>query len=250
MNWLALMGIVSTIASFIPILLIVIFKLFRHRSFLALSIFYILPGIYNLAKHNILFLPPNISYILGFTNNLLDAPLMLLFLCFFSYSSLMTKRIRFGIYAFLAYEMIILIILGINRKATTAILGPDIIVISSLTFILFLRQVKLTIIQQKTLGKVLGKTLMIASILLSYIIYGLVYWFFYILKIPDIIHDAMLMYYIVTFISALLMTSGMLIENKRLKKLRELRNTRKELASIYGAKTTFSNNRILKPGRN
>jgi len=40
----------------------------------------------------------------------------------------------------------------------------------------------------------------------------------------------------VSILSSILMAIGILIENKRFKKLDELRHTRKELATIYGEK--------------
>ena len=247
MKSLAILGIISTIISFIPIVLILFFKLFRHRSFFALSIYYLLPGIYNLAQEHLITLPPKFYHYFGLINNLLDAPLMLVFLCFFSYSSLMTKRIRLGIYFFLLFEVIVLVITGLNVKAITTILGPGILAILPFSFFLFLRQVRLTIIQQKALGK----ALMISSVLSSYIIYLLIYLFYYVLKTPNVHDDVVLMYYVVSLLSTLLMSSGLIIENKRIKKLKELQNTRKELASIYGKTKTavFKNSRFLKPGR-
>jgi hypothetical protein len=159
----------------------------------------------------------------------------------------MTKRIRLGIYLFLLFEIIVLVITGLNIKAITTVLGPGILAILPLSFFLFLRQVRLTIMQQKALGK----ALMISSVLSSYIIYSLIYLFYYVLKTPNVHDDAVLMYYVVSLLSTLLMSSGLVIENKRIKKLKELQNTRKELASIYGKTKTavFKNSRFLKPGR-
>jgi len=245
MNSLAILGIISTIISFIPIILILFFKLFRHRSFLALSIYYLLPGIYNLAQEHFIPLSPAITNSLGLITNLLDAPLMFTFLCLFSYSASMTKTIRFGIYIFMIYEVIILVISGFNVKGITVILGPGILGIFSLSFLIFLRQVKLTITQQKALGK----ALMISSVLVAYTIFILIYLFYYLLKTPNVHNDATLMYYLVSLFAAMLMSSGLLIENKRIKKLRELQNTRKELASIYGkTKATAIDNRFLRTG--
>ena len=48
--------------------------------------------------------------------------------------------------------------------------------------------------------------------------------------------DAEFIYYMVSILSAILMSIGIVIENKRFKKLDELKHTRKELATIYGEK--------------
>ena len=87
------------------------------------------------------------------------------------------------------------------------------------------------------LQKGLSKTLMIFSVLFAYMLYALVYLFFYVLDTPDK-NDTIMMYYIASFLSTIIMCLGLMSENKRIKKINELRNTRKELASIYNAPKT------------
>src|SRR5438067_562881 len=94
MNLNSILGVVSSIVLFAPIILILAFKLFNNRSFLALCLYYFLSGIYNLISQDIFNAPALFSRSLGILVNLLDAPLMLLFLIFFSTSVLMNKRIR------------------------------------------------------------------------------------------------------------------------------------------------------------
>lgn len=77
---------------------------------------------------------------------------------------------------------------------------------------------------------------MISSVLLAYTIFSLVYIFYYLLKNKQYRADAQLVYYVVTILSAILMSIGIVIENKRIRKLSELKNTRKELATLYGEK--------------
>ena len=73
--------------------------------------------------------------------------------------------------------------------------------------------------------------------------------FYWLIKNQQYRKDAELVYYVVSILSALLMSAGIIIENKRIKKLDELKNTRKELATIYG-KTAGLNkdSRFLKTG--
>jgi EamA domain-containing membrane protein RarD len=96
-----------------------------------------------------------------------------------------------------------------------------------------LRKARLAITSHKNLGK----AFMISSVLLAYCIFSLVYIYYYLLKTPDK-NGAEVLYYLVSFLSAILMSIGILIENKRIKKLNELKNTRKELAAIYGEPST------------
>ncbi len=247
MSFYSILGIISSISLFIPIIFILAFKLFTHRSFFALFIYYLIAGVYNLITQNIIDAPVRFSRPIGIINNLLDAPLMLLFLIFFSTSPLMTKRIRRTIFIFLAFEAIILIIYGFSVRTVKIVLGPDIAIIGVVSFLFFLRNVRLAITNQKSLGK----AVMTSSIFLSYSIFSLVYIFFYVVKDKQYRDDARLVYYLVTILSAILMSLGIVIENKRIKKLDELKNTRKELATLYGEKkaAAFKDSRFLKPNR-
>jgi hypothetical protein len=212
---------------------------------LALSIYYLVAGIYNLISQNIFNAPVWFARPLGIAVNLLDAPLMLLFLTFFSTSPAMTKRITWAIVVFISFEAVILLIDGFNVNAIRVILGPDIAVVIALSFFFFQRNVRLAITNSKSLGK----AIMTSSILLSYTIFTVVYVFYYLLKNRQYQKDSELVYYVISILSALLMSAGVIIENKRIKKLDELKNTRKELATIYG-KTAGLNkdSRFLKTG--
>src|SRR6266540_2286593 len=122
----SILGIISSIALFIPIIIILTLKLFTNRSFLALAIYYLIVSVQNLMKQNVIITPKWLYQSFGIINNLLDAPLMLLFLVFFATSALMTKRIMGTIFIFLAFEAIILVIYGFSIKTVKIILGPDI----------------------------------------------------------------------------------------------------------------------------
>lgn len=234
MNWQAILGITATFILFAPVIQVLVYDLYKHRSFLALAIYFFVTGIYNFTQQDILTTPKMFNHYFGLVSNLLDAPLMLIFLCSFCTSPAMVTRIKYAIYGFIVYEIVMIATWGLNVKAITAILGPDLVVILIPTFFFFLRQLKLFV----SLQKGLSKTLMIFSVLFSYMMYGLVYLFFYVIDTPDK-NDTIMMYYIASIVSTIIMCSGLFTENKRIKKIQELRNTRKELASIYnGPKTT------------
>ena len=228
MNWYSILGVVASVVLFVPIILILALKLFTYRSFIALMLYYFVTGSYNLIAQNIITVPVWLSHPLGILNNLLDAPLMLIFLTLFSTSSAMTKRITFTLLIFIAFEIIILSIYGFNVKTVKIVLGPGIAIIGVISFLFFIRNTRLAITHPKSLGK----AVMISSVLLAYSIFSLVYLFFYILK-TKYKQDTELVYYLVSFLSAILMTTGIFIENKRIKKLNELKHTRRELAAIY-----------------
>jgi len=233
------LGIISSIVLFAPIIIILTLKLFTNRSFLALAAYYLMVSVQNLMKQNIIITPKWLYQSFGIINNFLDAPLILLFLIYFGTSALMNKRIMWGILIFLGFEAIILCIYGFSIKTVKIILGPDIAIISMLSLVFFLRNVRLAITHSKSLGK----AFMISSVLFSYAIFSLVYIFYYLMKNDDYKKDAQLVYYLVTILSAILMSIGILIENKRIKRLDELKNTRKELATIYGERKVAALNK-------
>jgi hypothetical protein len=214
---------------------------------LALSIYYLAAAAYNLITQNVIDAPLSFARPLGILNNLLDAPLILLFLMFFSTSGPMTKRITATMFVFIAFEAVVLVVNGFTVHTVKIVLGPDIAVILVVSFVFFLRNVRLAITNQKSLGK----AIMASSILLAYSIFSLVYIFYYLLKNKQYKQDAQLVYYLVTLLSAGLMSIGIIIENKRIKKIGELKNTRKELATLYGHTKTAALNkdsRFLKTG--
>ena len=232
MNSHSLLGIISSIGLFVPFALILVLKLFSNRSFLALATCYFIVGVQNLMRQSVFDIPRVIYQSMSLVDNILEVPLMLLFLTFFSTSALMTKRIKTCIYIFLGFEAIILLVFGFNVKAIRIILAPDIALIVAISFSFFMRYVRLSVSNSKSIGK----AVMASSVFISYVLFSIVYVFYYLIKNQQYRVDAELIYYLVSILSAILMSIGILIENKRFKKLDELRHTRKELATIYGEK--------------
>lgn len=232
MNSHSLLGIISSIALFTPVALILILRLFSNRCFLALAISYFIVGVQNLMRQGVFGTPEPVYQTMSRIDNILDAPLMLLFLTFFSTSLLMTRRIKTCIYVFIVFELAILAIFGFNVKAIRIILAPDIVVIATISFLFFMRYVRLSVSNAKSLGK----AVMASSVFISYTIFSIVYIFYYLIRNKKYQGDAELIYYMISILATILMSTGILIENKRFKKLGELRHTRKELATIYGEK--------------
>jgi hypothetical protein len=133
------------------------------------------------------------------------------------------------IYFFLAFETVLLTIFGVNITTIKIVLAPDILIVLGFTSIFFFRQMRLTVTQQKGLGK----SFMICSVLFAYTLFALIYLFYYLLETPYK-DDTMIVYHLVSLFSAAIMSAGIRIEINRIKKIRELKHTRKELAALYG----------------
>ena len=228
MTWNSIMGFVSTLALFLPIFLILVIRLGSYRSFPVLLIYFTIVFINNLINEH--YIQPNadVVYFWGISINLLDTPLMLLFLSYFSTSAVFSKRLAVLIVLFLIFELSVVLLYGFNARALTIVLGPGILIVFALCLFIFIRHSKVVITNRKALGK----TLIAASLVFAYGCYGILYVLFYIIKTPQVA-DTFLLYFIVLTLSSMILCTGIVFERKRVQKLFELKKARKELHDIY-----------------
>src|ERR1700694_3870470 len=127
MSWNVVLGIISTVTIFVPAAIIVVRRLYCHKSFVALFVYYILGVFYNLHTENFITLDPAIARKIGIAINLLDTPLMLSFLLFFSATASIARTIKIFIGVFVLFELTIIISFGFTKEAITYIMGPGIL---------------------------------------------------------------------------------------------------------------------------
>ncbi len=228
MSWNSVLGLISSVALICPVILILYYRLATYSTFPALLIYYTSVFIYNMLTEGYLVVPPAIVKYWGLANNFLDAPLMFAFLIYFSPSAVFTKRLKLLIGVFAAFEIIVIAFTGFNTKAVTIILGPGIILTIGFFLYFFIRHTKAAI----TNSKAFGKAMMAAALLFAYGCYGIIYTLYYVFKTP-FVEDTFLVYFLVVTISSFLITTGIFIEEKRIRKLNELRLTRRELSDVY-----------------
>jgi hypothetical protein len=228
MTWNSIMGFVSTLALFLPIFLILVLRLGSYRSFPVLLIYFTIVFINNLMNEQ--FIQPNTNVVLfwGISTNLLDAPLMLLFLSYFSTSAAFSRRLVIFIILFLIFELTVVLLVGFNVSTVTIVLGPGILSVLAVCLLVFIRQSKIVI----TSRKAIGKTLIAASLVFAYGSYGFLYVLFYVVKTP-LVADTFLLYFMVVTLSSTILCAGIIFERKRIQKLFELKKARKELHDIY-----------------
>lgn len=166
---------------------------------------------------------------LGIINNLLDAPLMLLFLLYFSKTIFFRRKMILVAGGFIVFEAIVLALYGFSSKATTIILAPGLVLVLTISVLFFVHQVKISVVYHKAIGK----ALMVAALLFAYVGYCFVYVVYYLIQ-PVYKHDAHLVYFLITICSCIVMTTGIFIERKRVSQLAEIKTTRRELKAIYG----------------
>lgn len=232
------MGVISSLALLLPVILVLTLRLGRYKTFPVLITYYFLLFIYNLMTEGYIKADQDLIFYWGLANNLLDAPLMIWFLSYFSTSPVFTKKLRSLIALFIAFELTVLAIKGVNTEAITIILGPGILIVLSLGLYFFIKQAKIAISHRKATGK----ALICAALLFAYGCYGIVYLIYYVFKAhieangkisEEYVADTFLVYFFVTTLSSILMCIGIVVERKRIQKLNELKLTRKELSTIY-----------------
>ena len=222
------MGLISTAALSLPILTLVATRLAGYKTFPALVVYYGSAVAYNLLTQGYVKADAGIIRAVGFTNNLLDAPLTMTFLLYFSTSPKLASNMKILIGAFIGFEALIVLIFGFTRLAMTIILGPGLIAVLCFSIPFFVSQTKMSIMHHKSTGK----AFMSASLLFAYGCFIIIYVIYYLLNIRNT-EDAFLVFFLVSTVSSLLMSIGMFIERKRVKKLSELKVVRKELSELY-----------------
>jgi hypothetical protein len=174
-------------------------------------------------------------------NNLLDVPLMLIFLTYFSTSKKSSQRMQQLALVFILFELCVIFVAGFNLNGLTIILAPGLIIIIGFCLRFFIRYVTMAIEH----GKSTGKAFIVGSLLFAYGCFCILYILHYVVK-TDQIEAAFLIYFIATSISALLMSTGLIFEWKRIKKTKELKITRNELSEMYNDKNLAAPNRTAR----
>ena len=197
------MGFISSIALLCPILTILALRLGTYRTFPILLFYYTSVLIYNLMTEGYLPVAPVVEHYWGLANNLIDAPLMLMFLTYFSPSPVFSNRVKWLIAAFVLFEIIVIAITGLNMEAITIILGPGVGIILLICIYFFIRQTKIAITHRKSTGK----AVIAASLLFAYGCFGLIYLMYYVFKTPYV-EDTFLVYFLVATLSSIMMSTG------------------------------------------
>ena len=229
MNLFNIMGLVSTLALALPIIILLTSKLAWYRSFPALFFYYFVVLNYTIALMGYIDTGSDYKYYHGVICNFLDTPLMLLFLTYFSKTVRFRKNLQIVTLLFIAFEIVTMIMYGFNAKATTIILAPGLGLTLIISLLFFIHQVKIAVVHHKAVGK----AIMISSLLFAYVGYSFVYTVYYLIK-PVYKEDAHIVYFLITIFSCITMAVGIHFERARVRQLAELKTTREELKTIYG----------------
>src|SRR6186713_211246 len=228
MNWHDAIGILSTLALFTPVFIIVVSKLIRYKQYFPLFIYCLLAFGFNLMTEHLVSVPKSIERFYGITNNLTDMPLMLGFLLFQIPSSLRKKRMKILLCAFIVFEIVLIFMYGITVKTITVTMGPGLVIVFGYSLYYFVYTVKRSFVH----NKFVGKAIVASALTFAYGCFIIIYLLHYIFNLQDL-SNLFLIYYFITIIYCIILSAGLYIESKRKKKLYELLVTRKELMSFF-----------------
>jgi hypothetical protein len=222
------MGILSTLALFSPVFVMLAFRFIRYRYYLVLFIYCLSAFAYNLLTQDYITVPRNIERTFGIINNLMDVPLMLTFLMLFSTSARQIKRMKLLLGIFIGYELVVIAFLGLSIKTVTIVMGPGLLLVFGHALYFFMETVKRSFIHDKAISK----AMMATAIGFAYGCFLFLYLMHYVFALPGV-PEIFILYFMVTIIYCSLLTMGLVRERKRIQKLEELRITRKELVRFF-----------------
>ena len=228
MNWQDAIGILSTLALFTPVFVIVVTKLIRYKQYLPLFIYCLLAFGFNLMTEHLVNVPKNVERFYGITNNITDMPLMLGFLLFQIPTSVQKKRMKILLCVFIVFEIVLIIMYGITVKAITVTMGPGLVIVFGYSLYYFVYTVKRSFIH----NKFVGKAIVASALTFAYGCFIIIYLMHYIFNLQDL-SSLFLIYYFITIIYCIILSVGLYIESKRKRKLYELVITRKELMRFF-----------------
>ena len=228
MNPSTLFGLSSVICFSLPILVILLFRLYRQTSLIALLLYYFLTIAHCLTAESI---PPVPDFVSSWdvVYSLVEIPLILSSLLFFCHARQRQQIMQKIIVAFVVYEAAIALYFKFTPQALLFVTAPGLLIVVGYTTFLFLRQLKFTMMH----GKNLGRVLMLGAILFAYGTYFLVFYTYFIQKQLDVT-SLYSLYFISSTIASVLMSVGLFMMRFRIRELQELKVVRKELQMVFG----------------
>ncbi len=212
-HWENILGISSIILLFLPVILLLVNFREGGMSFLALAIYFSQIIVINLISINAIPASPAFSRNLGIINNLLDAPLMLIGLRYFTLQPRMRKLLQYVAASFVMFEFVIILLKGFNTKILTIIIGPGLLAVTAFCFYFFLHHVKSSFNRKKDMGK----AFMSGALVFAYVCFNFMYIVHYVLRNPNFT-DILKIYHLTHIITSLTLSIGLLIIMREKKK--------------------------------
>jgi F0F1-type ATP synthase assembly protein I len=206
MNSVNIAGIISlSLLVIAAVLLLINFREGRY-SFLALA-FYLAQIVFlDLISTKVIPLGELTTFYIGTVNNLLDAPLILVFLLYFSKSRRTNKLILFSIGTLLLYDITLYFIMGLTNQFLTFVIGPGLFIVTAFAFYFFVDRLKAAMYHRKEVGK----AFISGGLVFTYACFLFIYLMFYVLQ-SDHLMDIYMIYHITYIVLAVSLILGIAI---------------------------------------
>ena len=213
-NWENILGVISSFLLFVTIILLLLNYKEGKYYFLAFAFYLVQIMFLNMLSAKIINVSPGTRSVLGILNNLLDLPLMMIFLQYFVKDDKMKKIFWYIAGLYLLFDLILYFLMGWTITWLTTIIGPGLLIVTAISFYFFVDQLKTAILSRRETGK----AFLTGAIVFAYLCFTLIYIMFYLLK-SKYISDIYAIYYITFIIFSLCLIIGIyLIMQSRRKK--------------------------------
>jgi hypothetical protein len=224
MDSVNLAGIISILLQLLAAFLL-LFNLKEGRySFVALAFNLLQIVFIDLISTKVININELTTFYIGTCNNLLDAPLMLIFMLYFTKNEKTKKLIFISLGALVLFDLVVYMILGLTNRFLTLVIGPGLFVVTAFAFYFFVDQMKAAMYHKKEVGK----AFISGGIVFTYLCFLFIYLMFYVLNSQHLM-DIYMIYHITFIVLALSLIIGLAIIMKaRFAKPKPVTRSRKE----------------------
>ncbi len=208
----------SMVSLILPLLAIFYKRKLWHNSFLALASCILLLIFTSLLSSGNIEFDAQAVYTINTISSLIQPPLMLLFLTYFTNQEQVKKMMRFTVLILLITGTLILTRGDIQDVATPVVLGLGLLLVNIYSFYFFIQQIKASV----TLRAETGKAFIISGVVFAYSSYSFIFIVSCLLNSTNI-QDLFMLFEISTFIFSLLVMVGIIL-NKPLPEIKPVKN--------------------------
>lgn len=224
MDSVNLAGIISILLQLLAAFLLILNFREGKYSFLALAFNLLQIAFIDLITTKVINISPLATFYIGTWNNLLDAPLMLIFMLYFSRTERIKKLLFIALGALALFDIATYLLVGLSDRFLTLVIGPGLFVVTAFAFYFFVDQMKAAMYHRKEMGK----AFISGGLVFTYLCFLFIYVMFYVLNSNHIM-DIYMIYHITFIVLALCLITGLAIIMKtRSSKPKPVQRTRKE----------------------
>lgn len=223
MNPENLTGVISIFLLISSVLLLWTNRKVSRLAFLALILYMVQVIFLNLENTGLMKVDPVTTYYVGIIHNLLDAPLMTLFLTYFTGSVLARKFMLKVLAAFIVYEVLIIMFFGLNTRGLTFIIGPGLFIVNCFALHYFRKNLQYAMYQRLEAGK----AFITGGLVFTYLCFFFIFLLYYVFKSPHVA-DIYLIYHITYIVLSLSLLIGLAAIKKAGRKPKPVKQTLSE----------------------